>query len=154
MELNKPVSGVYEIKNTVTGRVYIGQSITIQARIANHFASLSRGKHFNQLLQKEYRKYGPDAFSYRIVAILEKSELKIIEMDLVFRLLLSRKKLYNTDKLGNGYKEARVMGRLLDEASEKKAEIIREWVKGRISREEISDKIAKIRVTGGYTVFW
>ena len=55
-------SGIYKIVNRVTGKCYVGQSVTIKKRIREHFRLLRQGKHSNPHLQRAFDKYGPDAF--------------------------------------------------------------------------------------------
>lgn len=56
--------GIYKITNTKNGKVYIGQSVDLTSRINNHKRDLRRNKHVNSLLQKDYNKFGEDAFTF------------------------------------------------------------------------------------------
>lgn len=47
-------SGIYIIKNTHNGKVYIGQSLDVRKRIATHKRLLRDGKHPNSYLQRAY----------------------------------------------------------------------------------------------------
>lgn len=54
---------IYLLRNTVNGKVYVGQTTTsINARLASHAYEARRGKH-NLPLYRAIRKYGIDAFS-------------------------------------------------------------------------------------------
>lgn len=71
--------GIYIIRNTVNGKVYIGQSRRLQNRKYCHFNSLEKGKHYNKHLQRSYNTYGSDAFKFEIleycdIAILDERE--------------------------------------------------------------------------------
>lgn len=61
----KPEPGIYLIFCLANQRAYIGQSVNVKKRIANHQGSLKRGSHYNEYLQKAYDKYGVDMFVFR-----------------------------------------------------------------------------------------
>lgn len=69
------ISGVYLIENTLNGHRYIGSSINLLFRISKHFRELRRGRHHSKHLQRAYKKYGEDMFSYRPLLICEPFEL-------------------------------------------------------------------------------
>lgn len=95
--------GVYIIKNDTTNKVYIGSSNNICNRIKTHFSQLKLNKHFNDHLQSSYNKYGEGVFSFKILAILENSELLIIEQRLLdFYQSYNRKLGYNISKTASG----------------------------------------------------
>tara|TARA_R110000765_G_scaffold259283_1_gene359451 strand:- start:91 stop:879 length:789 start_codon:yes stop_codon:yes gene_type:complete len=80
-------SVIYEIKNKTNNRIYIGCTTQLERRWREHKGSLERGRHENGLLQKDYNKYGKDAFVYSILKEhrkdiqfqdLEKEETKLI----------------------------------------------------------------------------
>ena len=60
-------SAVYEIRNKVNGKVYIGQSTRYLIRANEHRHQLRRGSHDNVLLQFDYNRYGEDAFEYSAI---------------------------------------------------------------------------------------
>ena len=61
----KQTSGIYKIKNTVTGKVYIGQSKNIEKRFEQHKEKFRNGTHINDELQKDFNK--GHRFVYEIV---------------------------------------------------------------------------------------
>lgn len=61
------VTGVYAIKCTANGRVYIGQSINMGRRIGEHFSDLRNGGHHNKKIQEDYDRYGEGAFDYEVI---------------------------------------------------------------------------------------
>jgi group I intron endonuclease len=71
--------GIYEILNTDSGVRYIGSSVNIKQRFAEHLKMLKADKHHSIYLQRAWNKYGEQAFKFKIVAILEKSELRATE---------------------------------------------------------------------------
>jgi len=61
------ISGIYEIKNLINGKMYIGQSANIAKRKNEHFLALKNGKHYNEHLQRSFNKYGEDNFIFKII---------------------------------------------------------------------------------------
>ena len=68
--------GIYQIKNIINNKSYIGQSTDINKRIAKHKASLRHNKHNNSHLQNAYNKYGEDKFVFKqsMVFLLKQPE--------------------------------------------------------------------------------
>ena len=62
------VSGIYCIKNSINGKIYIGSSKNIYYRLKRHSSELKKKTHANKHLQNSYLKYGEDNF---VVSILE-----------------------------------------------------------------------------------
>lgn len=78
------MKGIYEIRNIVNGKVYIGQSICIESRIKRHKRELAKGIHHNHHLQRSYNKYGKDKFTYNILYEATDSEdLDKLEMQFI-----------------------------------------------------------------------
>ena len=50
--------GVYQIKNLINGKLYIGSSIDVDKRLKSHFSALDKGCHNNAYLQNAWNKYG------------------------------------------------------------------------------------------------
>lgn len=69
MFLNK--SGIYLIRNCISGRVYVGSAVKIRQRWAEHRSMLQRGKHHSPILQNSWAKHGAEAFSFEILEIVE-----------------------------------------------------------------------------------
>lgn len=61
-------TGVYVIRNTVTGKRYVGSaSKSFKQRWSNHYRTLNRGKHHSNHLQRSWNTYGPLYFVFEIV---------------------------------------------------------------------------------------
>lgn len=56
------VCGIYRIVNLATNVCYVGQSVNIHKRLAEHFRLLRYKKHPNSYLQRAYDKYGAHNF--------------------------------------------------------------------------------------------
>lgn len=62
-----PTSGIYEIRNKVTGHRYIGSSIDVRNRKYQHWLRLRRGTHHSTYLQRAWDKWGEDAFEFQTI---------------------------------------------------------------------------------------
>ena len=51
------ICGIYKITNKINNKKYIGQSIHVKERIAEHKNQLKNNTHHNQYLQNAYNKY-------------------------------------------------------------------------------------------------
>jgi group I intron endonuclease len=61
-------TGVYEIRNLVNGKKYVGSASTsFNGRWKNHQILLNRGEHHSIHLQNAWTKYGPQSFEFRIL---------------------------------------------------------------------------------------
>jgi group I intron endonuclease len=76
-------SGIYEIKNILNGKRYIGQAKNLRKRKSQHFAKLKRNEHGNQHLQNSFNKYGIENFVFNIILYCELSELTYYEQSVM-----------------------------------------------------------------------
>lgn len=68
--------GIYQIKNLVNNKIYIGQTKErFIERYWHHQWKLKNGTHDNAHLQKAYNKYGENNFEFSVLEILENIEL-------------------------------------------------------------------------------
>ena len=72
--------GIYKIENKVNGKIYVGQSIDINARWKNHITLLNKGNHHNDYLQKSWNKYGENNFEFSIIEECDLSDLNCREI--------------------------------------------------------------------------
>lgn len=77
--INEKARGVYEICNLINHKRYIGQSKDIRTRSQHHINSLKLGNHYNVYLQREYNKYGDNAFVGRVLSICSETEIDRME---------------------------------------------------------------------------
>jgi group I intron endonuclease len=67
---------IYQIKNTIIDKVYIGSSSNVSLRWNQHLDQLYYKIHKNYKLQEDYNKYGLSAFSFSILEVIKnKKEL-------------------------------------------------------------------------------
>lgn len=71
----KPICGVYKITNTVTGRVYVGQSTNIFTRWHGHVTDLIRGKHSNPTILEDFQSNGLESFEVELLELCDKKAL-------------------------------------------------------------------------------
>lgn len=69
--MSKEDSGVYAIKNRITGEVYVGRSIELKRRFAHHRYLLDAGAHHNQRLQDSWSKWGEVSFDWILIHICD-----------------------------------------------------------------------------------
>jgi group I intron endonuclease len=65
-ERQKP-AGIFQVKNTVNGKVLLGSSLNLEGPLNSHKFMLTIGQHRNEALQKEWNEYGPDKFIFEIL---------------------------------------------------------------------------------------
>lgn len=58
---------IYFIKNTVTEKYYIGETIDYPGRINHHFSDLRRHIHHSHKLQNAFDTYGEEAFEWGVI---------------------------------------------------------------------------------------
>jgi group I intron endonuclease len=76
-------SGVYGIRNTTTGKWYVGSSAgSLRTRLIQHRKTLRSRSHYNRHLQSSYNKYGEAAF---VVVVLDTCEpARCVEIEQVW----------------------------------------------------------------------
>lgn len=86
-ERPKPV-GVFQVKNTVNGKVLLGSSLNLDGVLNQHRFMLSHGSHYLAALQKDWNQFGAAAFVFEILETVElkddpdfdvKGELALLE---------------------------------------------------------------------------
>ena len=95
------ISGIYKITNKINGKCYIGQSINIGKRFAQHKSQSYRNIHVNKLLYKAIEKYGIENFSFDVI---ENCEINILDDREKYWIEYfdSYNKGYNSTKGGKG----------------------------------------------------
>ena len=62
--------GIYAIRNTANGKLYVGSAISIARRWQVHRSNLKTGVHRCNPLQRAYAKHGVDAFFYEVLELV------------------------------------------------------------------------------------
>jgi len=69
-----PQAGVYQVRNLVNGRVFLGSSFNLHGPFNKHRFMLKFGSHPARALQKDWNQHGPEAFAFEILAVVEQTE--------------------------------------------------------------------------------
>ena len=95
--------GIYQIRNTINNRVYIGQTRQrFEKRFLHHCWKLRNGTHDNQWLQKSFNKYGEDKFVFEVLEIIEDSDFINERERILISAAKERKICYNMIDGGGG----------------------------------------------------
>ena len=95
---------IYEIKNLINDKVYIGQTIHKNVRKYTHFHLLETNSHDNPYLQNAYNKYGKDNFSFKVIDDSATTKEELTELEALYILKAgypNKNKVYNLN-LPNG----------------------------------------------------
>lgn len=70
------MTGIYKIENTITGEVYIGQSVDIHARWEQHRRNATAKNNVRKYaLYRDMRRYGYSVFKFEIIEECAKTKL-------------------------------------------------------------------------------
>jgi hypothetical protein len=81
-------SGVFQIRNLVNGKIFIGMAQNLPGIINSNRFQLNCGNHRNTILQADWKKFGPDSFVFESLDELKvskdgpadiKTELSLLE---------------------------------------------------------------------------
>lgn len=96
------VSGIYTIKNKVNDKIYVGQSVDVNHRFAQHKYDLTNNCHPNSYLQRSWNKYGSDAFEFKLLKACKKQYMNRFEKLYIKKYKSSyRENGYNLDHGGD-----------------------------------------------------
>lgn len=75
--MSEKIQGIYEIRNTINGKRYIGSSVNIKSRWRSHKTAILAKTSECTKLQRAWNKYGGQSFVFNIVEIVngDKEEL-------------------------------------------------------------------------------
>lgn len=109
--MDKVIIGIYKISNKINGKVYIGESLDIEKRWAEHISSLDNNKHHSYKLQSDWARFGKDNFDFVIVEEVEKKEsIYKTTMQLIY---VEWKYINEYDSINNGYNVEDTMSKIL-----------------------------------------
>lgn len=66
--------GVYQVRNLVNGKIFVGSSLNLPGRINRHKFELNVGSENIKELQEDYNKFGEENFSFEIIDELKPKE--------------------------------------------------------------------------------
>lgn len=92
------MGGLYEIRNTVTGNVYVGVTQNFHMRFNRHRYEMRHNRHHSLYLQRAWNKYGEAAFDFVIVKECSPAEAISLETERLQNL----DGLYNVSPCSSG----------------------------------------------------
>jgi len=104
--------GVFQIKNNINGKVFIGSSLDLMAIWNAQRFQLDIGMHRNGELQKDWKEYGSENFSYEIIEEINpiddkptdyKKEIKTLEDMVIEQIQPFENKGYNQKTISHKY---------------------------------------------------
>jgi len=69
-----PPMGIYQIRNLVNGKIFIGRSKNLHGKSNSYLFQLNHGSHMNRELQEDFNQLGEDKFIFEIIDYLEPKE--------------------------------------------------------------------------------
>jgi hypothetical protein len=63
-------AGIYQIKNTVSGKVFLGSCKNLHGPLNRHRFMLKSGLHPNEAMQRDWREQGAEAFLFEVLEIV------------------------------------------------------------------------------------
>lgn len=72
--LHYGVQGVYQIRNIINDKKYIGSSNDIQVRLNKHISLLKKNLHHSRHLQAAYNKYGDSNFTFELLEEVDNTD--------------------------------------------------------------------------------
>ena len=90
---------LYEIKNIINNKRYIGRTCNPDIRKKRHFRELEKNKHHCIFLQRAFNKYGKENFIFNIINT--RNTLKEIQ-ELELSYINDNSNLYNVSNLSSG----------------------------------------------------
>lgn len=161
--------GIYQIKNTVTGKRYVGSSADIETRWTTHRCHLRKGVHHSRKLQNSWNKHGEENFSFEVLEVCPKDDLVgreqfYIDLESHYNILpraASMLGLRYTDE-AKARRSAQLMGhKHSDETKEKlrqksldQSQAISVRMKGRVLSDGTKEKIGSREVTSQMRDKW
>ena len=86
-KLQKPISGVFQVKNKENGKVLIEGNINMSSRWNRHRMELKFGSHRNKELQKDWKAIGEENFIFSILSTLDVEEADNLDIKKEVKLL-------------------------------------------------------------------
>lgn len=131
------MTGVYEIKNRISGWRYIGEAVNIKDRWQRHHRDLEHHKHHCDKLQKAWKRTPSFAFKFRVKEIFLFTNYFVNRDKLVLMLLLRegyycRREdlLYNTEDTLSHLKTFALTGKF--EGRFKRYKHYKRWIRRRL----------------------
>ena len=79
--------GVFQIRNTVNGKVFIASSVNLDAIWNRLRTELNFGGHRNPVLQKEWKELGEENFKFEVLSEIDQKEGEMVDYNRELKLL-------------------------------------------------------------------
>lgn len=90
------ICGIYEIRNLVDNKVYVGSSVDIESRWKQHKYHFENRKHHNIFLQRAWYKYGESNFKFSVLQEASEQLIGTLEIEYISKFSALNPKLgYN-----------------------------------------------------------
>jgi group I intron endonuclease len=125
-----PIIGIYQIRNRINGKSYIGQSNDIRIRWGRHIKDAQDGSD-RSILYSAIRKYGLSAFDFNLVETIDTySQEKLNELEIKY---IQQFHSFRDDPLGGGYNSTlgEAFGKIDEEANFRRGKNISRVKKGK-----------------------
>lgn len=105
---NPPEMGIFQIKNKINGKIFIGKALNIKGKLNSNIFQLKNGSHVIKNMQNDYNQYGEENFIFEILDILKPNDdlkydytedLEILEKMWLEKLQPYNEKGYNSKKI-------------------------------------------------------
>lgn len=135
--------GVYQIRNLVSGKLYVGSSNNLLFRKRyGHFGPLENNTHENEYLQKSFNIYGKDNFVFEVIEFCKEEEQYENEQYWLDKFYDHKKNCYNINPIAN--KPPSNYGRAhTEETKNKISKIHKNKIVSQETRKKISDNMKK-----------
>ena len=70
-KMNPPPMGIYKIRNTINGKIFVASSMNIPGKFNSGRMQLEANLHLNKQLQADWNEYGAAAFEFETIEILK-----------------------------------------------------------------------------------
>jgi len=77
-KIGEKMQGIYQIRNTANGKIYIGSSVDIERRWMEHEIRLNKNSHPNPHLQSSWNKYGEENFVFEVIEDVLRNEYLLV----------------------------------------------------------------------------
>lgn len=72
-------TGIYQIRNAINGRAYIGSALRVGKRWREHLRGLRSGKHHSRFMQRCWDKHGESVFEFSLLIACASKDLLFYE---------------------------------------------------------------------------
>lgn len=74
-------AGIFQVKNTVNGKILLGSSKNLHGPLNKHRFLLSTGGHWIKTLQEDWDRFGPDAFVFEVLEVVKQKDDPVFNLD-------------------------------------------------------------------------